>query len=91
MVQQRFSKAASIKYFNTEIGKISRIKGIEKVHGMKGIINFHMEKTIGDETKNITSSNDRIGYVISQASNSFEAISFCDEALKQVEFEFEKN
>lgn len=85
----KWNKGAAIRYFNTGIGKICRISGIEKAQKMSGVVNVTIVHDVGDEAKEIKSSIDRVGFVIAQGVDASDAEKNCNGALKEIEIELQ--
>lgn len=82
--KRTLNKASAIRYISTDIGKIKQIRGIEEVKNIKGIKVIEIDKKVGDYIREIKSSTDRVGYVISQADNVSEANRICEEACNKI-------
>lgn len=76
-----FNKAAAIRYFETQRGRIRSISNIERAKEIFGIEEIVLLKQPGDIIQDIKNSTDRIGYVIAQAQNLEEAITICEKAI----------
>ena len=80
----KWKKGSAIRYLHTDIGLIQQISGVEdakKVHGVRQISIIH---GIGDNAKEVRSSVDRVGFVISQGDSSEEAIQSCNNAIGKI-------
>lgn len=80
----KWNKGSAIRYLHTDIGLIQQISGVEdakKVHGVRQISIIH---GIGDNAKEVRSSVDRVGFVISQGDSSEEAIQSCNNAIGKI-------
>lgn len=82
--QSTLSKASAIRYIKAPLGEISEIRGIEKARHIPGIKQVSVVHGVGEESKEIKSSIDRVAFVISQADTVEQAISHCESALKEV-------
>ena len=80
----RYNKAAAIRYLVAEKGIISEISGIEQAKKIPGIQEVILVKNQGDISKEIESSTDRIGMIISQGDCRNEAIKSCEKAIKEI-------
>lgn len=89
-IYHRFCKASAIKYFDPGIGVIKSIKGIKEIENIEGIKQVSIIHGIGTKINKIKSSTDRVGFVISQANSTKEAINLCNECLKKIKIEIEE-
>jgi biotin carboxylase len=80
----KWNKGAAIRYFSSHSGVIQNITGIEEAKKVPGVFIIDFVKKVGDSIKNIQSSTDRIGFVISESTTVDEAVLSCDCALKQI-------
>ena len=81
--------AAAISYKKARPGKITDIRGLDKAREVKNIKDIKVVHKIGEESKEIKSSNDRICYAISQAKTAAEAKRACEEALDKIKIEID--
>lgn len=77
-------KASAIRYFDKTYGVIKKVEGVEEARNIEGIQQITLVKQVGDLVGEIGSSVDRIGYVIAQRDNVFDAIKSCDEAIRKI-------
>ena len=80
---------SAIRYFIAPYGTIKSISGVEKARAIPGVKQITFTKTVGDSSTPIQSSNDRIGFVISQAATAAEAVKICKKAIAAVKIEVE--
>lgn len=80
---------SAIKYFEAPFGTIKSIDGVEEAMKIKGVKQISFTKNIGDTSTPIQCSNDRIGFIIAQASTADEAIKVCEKAVKMIKIEIE--
>ena len=84
-IQPKQSLASAISFISAETnGTISDISGIENARAIKGVTEVSITKKIGDTAGDIRSSNDRIGFVIAQASSPEKAEQISREALESI-------
>lgn len=76
----RFNRASSIQYISGDEGIIKSIEGLDLAKKIKGIFEVKMLKNIGEESREICNSLDRLGYVIAEGSSVLDAISACEKA-----------
>lgn len=87
-IEPKFRKGSAIKFFDSKVGSIKSIHGVEKATNVPGVVDIIFFKKIGENISEIISSNDRIGFVISQAESAIDAVAVCDEAKNQIIIEF---
>ena len=80
----RFNAGSAIRYFKTDKGIINRIENIEQAQKMPGIKQISFVKPVSSRIGDIQSSNDRIGFVISQDTDAEKAIEDCEKALEAI-------
>lgn len=78
------SKGAAIRYLKTDEGILNSVNYPSSLKQKNGVNEIVITKKSGDRITKIGSSNDRIGYVITQASSSKEAIEICEEAINSI-------
>ena len=78
---------AAIRYFDLPFGIISSICGVKETEAIEGIKQITFVKTISDKSNPIHCSNDRVGFVIAQASSAKEAVCLCEKAIKKIKIE----
>lgn len=80
-ITPKFHKGSAIRYIKAPKGRIVEISGIEKAKNISGVTQITLTKSVGDESTEITCSNDRIGFIIAQGKDADHAESICEEAL----------
>lgn len=85
-ITAKCNKAAAIRYFKTNCGTVKNIIGIHDAELVLGVKQVSIVHGIGEELKEIKSSTDRTGFVISQADSVDEAIRECEVAISKVHF-----
>ncbi|MDD7305122.1 MAG: ATP-grasp domain-containing protein [Peptoniphilaceae bacterium] len=83
-INKNFNKASAIMYIESKEGIIKDIKGVDKARKIGGVKKVDILKNIGDSTSNVHSSNDRLGFVISQADTVKEALEICEKAKSKI-------
>lgn len=81
----KFNKGSAIRYFKESLGTIKEINGIDEAKKMEGVKQISIVHNIGEKVGKIKSSSDRVGFVIAQGENSYEAIKKCESALERIE------
>lgn len=85
-ITAKYNKAAAIRYFKTSSGKVKNIIGIHDAELVPSVKQVSIVHGIGEELKEVKSSTDRAGFVISQADSVDEAIRECEVAIGKVHF-----
>lgn len=80
---------SAIRYFEAQSGVIKSIQGVDETMQIEGVKQISFTKNIGDTSTPIQCSNDRIGFIIAQASTADEAIKVCEKAVKMIKIEIE--
>ena len=89
-IRKKFQKASAIRFKKCDTGEIINITGVEEAKKMNGIKNVNIVHGVGEQSREIKNSNDRVAYVISQDESALKAINSCENALKKIIIEVEK-
>ena len=89
-VRKKFEKAAATRYKKCDIGKIIKITGVDQAKKIQGVKDVKVVHGVGEESRQIKSSNDRVAYVISQGEDTSKATAFCEKALELIKIKVEK-
>lgn len=84
-INPKYSKGSMIKYFEAPVGIIKEIHGVEEAKKIPGVIEVSFMKKIGEKIGNIHSSNDRVGFIIAQAEDVYQAEIACYEAINCIQ------
>lgn len=84
IIQPLLHKGSAIRYFNHEAGMIKQIIGIEEAEKMPGIQQISVVHGKGQQVHAITSSSERIGFVIAQGEDPEDAITRCENAMDRI-------
>lgn len=87
----KYNKAAAIRFILSEEGIIEKISGEKEAHKVSGITNIEFMKQVGDKVKKVESSNDRLGYIISQNEKVELAIENVETALEMLNIKLKQN
>lgn len=82
--KRKFDRAAAIRYLDCKAGIIKKISGVEDVSKIEGIKEVSLVHYEGERVGTVKSSNDRIGFIISQANTRDKAVKLCEEAKKRI-------
>jgi len=88
-LNMKCKKGAAIRYFQTGKGLFKGVDGVDKAMNNSYVKELIVEKQIGDEIHEIKSSGDRIGFVITQATDAKQAITECEKAINMLKFHIE--
>jgi len=86
-VTPRFSRGAAIRYVLPERGMIKSIDGAQAAECMSGVKCVEIMKRAGDTVTSVRNSNDRLGFVITQAENAEQAVTIADNAISVIRAE----
>ena len=89
-IEPAFRKGSAIRYFDLCNGKIKAIDGINEAERISGVQEISIVHQVGETIGEIDSSTDRVGFVISQADTSDEAVMVCERAMSVVHISVEK-
>lgn len=84
-IEPKFHRGSAIRYFDVPLGIIKSINGFEEAKIIPGVAQITFTKSLGEESKPIRCSNDRVGFVIAQAESAEGAVKVCEEAIKEIE------
>ena len=84
---EKVPNTAAIRYFAPPVGKILDIRNVEQARKIPGVCEIQLLRHIGEQVVPITSSPDRIGFVIAQGFAGRTASEICEEAVATVHFE----
>lgn len=89
-IRKKFEKASAARYKKCHIGRITKITGVKEAKEVSGIKNVEIVHGLGEQSREIKNSNDRVAYVISQDENTSKATASCEKALEMIKIEVEK-
>ncbi len=78
---------AAIRYFAPPVGTILDIRNVEQAREIPGVCEIQILRHVGEQVVPITSSIDRIGFVIAQGCAGRTASEICEEAVASIHFE----
>lgn len=85
-IEQKADMGSAIRFFLVPSGTIKKIEGVEDAEKIPGVKEISFTKHVGDESVELSSGADRVGYVIAQADTPEEAVTICEKALKTIKF-----
>lgn len=83
------NKGVAIRYLPSQRGIFRGVENLERLRNNEMIKAVEIVKNVGDELQEISSSVDRIGYMISQSSTVNDAINAIEKALEIIELKIE--
>lgn len=86
-IEPKWSKGAAIRYFETPVGVLKSINGLEEARNICGLKEISFVHEIGEAVGEIGSSVDRIGFVIAQDETAESAANICEQARKTIKIE----
>ena len=84
-LESKWDRGSAIRYFNTDIGIIKKITGVEQAKKMAGVTQVTVVHGIGEQIGQIQNSVDRVGFVIANGRNADDAVCNCEKALKVID------
>ncbi|MEI6519354.1 MAG: ATP-grasp domain-containing protein [bacterium] len=90
-LERKINMGSAIRYFKTSAGKIINISGVDEARQIKDVKQISFVKNINDFVTEISSSSDRIGFVISQSNTANEAIMACNKAIHKITISIGEN
>lgn len=88
-LEPKWQKGAAIRYLRAPLGVIRAIRGVAEAEALPGVRQVGIVHGVGEESKEIKSSGDRVGYVIAQADTPAQAIRISENACAMITFEVE--
>ncbi|MCM1140683.1 MAG: ATP-grasp domain-containing protein [Muribaculum sp.] len=85
----KINKGSAIRYIQAPVGRIKAISGVEEAKSVAGVTQVSITKNVGDYSSEISCSNDRIGFIISQGIDAAHAAQTCEEALRHIKIEID--
>ena len=89
-LESKFAKAAAVRYFDLSSGLIEKIDGVEEAEQLEGIKQISIVHGIGENSVEIKSSVDRVGFVIAQAEEPQIAIERCENAMSVIKIDIKQ-
>ncbi|MDY3006757.1 ATP-grasp domain-containing protein [Anaerococcus porci] len=83
-IKKKVNLYSAIRYKRCDLGTISNITGLQEAKEVPFIKDIEITHKIGEESREIRSSNDRVCFAISQAPSLDEAIISCETALNKI-------
>jgi len=87
VITQTMQKGSAIRYLSVKQGQIKAIHNIDQAVKIPGVQEITFTKNVGDQSVDLSSSNDRIGFVIAQGDSALDAIRACEKALSTTQIE----
>lgn len=84
---KRIPNTSAIRYFAPPVGTILDIQNVERAKQIPGVRQIEILSAVGQKVVPISSSTDRVGFVIAQGCNGRTAAQICDEAVATIHFE----
>ena len=83
-ITPKFHKGSAIRFITPTPGTVMQIDGVEHARTMTDVKEVQLSVAEGCEVKEIESSLDRSGYVITQSADALSAIEQCESALNSI-------
>jgi biotin carboxylase len=75
---------AAIRYFTPEPGVVREVYGQKTARYLPNVVDLQLDLAPGHLIHPVTSSNDRVGYVITIGADAADAVRHCDDAARAV-------
>lgn len=79
-----FEKGSAIRYFRHGAGRVTQLDGVEEALTLPGIRQISLVHGLGEQVHEITSSSERMGFVVAQGDAPQDAIARCEAALEKI-------
>ena len=83
-IKPTFAKGSAIRYFRHSAGRVVRLDGVEEALTLPGIRQISLVHGLGEQVHEITSSSERMGFVVAQGNDPQDAIARCEAALEKI-------
>ena len=83
-IKPSFAKGSAIRYFRHGAGKVVRLDGVDEAKRIPGIRQVSVVHGVGEDVHEITSSSERMGFVVAQGDDPQDAIARCEAALEKI-------
>lgn len=90
-ITKKVQKGSAIRFITAKKGIISNIVYDKKLLNIPGVVEIVIYCKIGDSVKEVQSSNDRLGHVITQAQNAEEAVKLAESILREIKIEIKSD
>ena len=87
IIYSSYSCGSAIRYFPQHAGLIRKIEGIDDALNMPGVKCIQIVHGLGESITDIVDSGSRMGFVIAQGENAYEAEENCNRALNMIKIE----
>jgi biotin carboxylase len=83
----RASAAAAVRYLQVDPGKVVAVRGVEEAEARSGVVRVSMAVAAGESVRELRSSWDRAGSVVTVAATPAEATAVAEAAVATIEVE----
>ncbi len=89
-ITAKYHKGAAIGYFKQRAGIVRSISCVELARSIEGIQQVSIVHGVGERITEITDSGSRMGFVIAQGKDAFDAEKICSTALSEIKTEIDR-
>ena len=83
-VMPKYKKVSAIRYFAQHSGVVKSITGVEEARKIPGVKQISIVHGVGETVTEITSSGDRMGFVVVQADSMDEVTAALDQVKSTI-------
>lgn len=83
-IDPRWCRGAAIRYMPVSPGELKSLQGVTEARAICGVSEVVFSKRVGDRITAVSSSTDRVGYVIAHASSHLGAVQLCERAMAMI-------
>ena len=82
--QGRHSRGAAVRFFTAPTGRVISVDGAEAASRRRGVVRFRLSASPGSAVGPLSSSEDRLGYVVCAADSVEDAVALAEAAQRAV-------
>ena len=80
-IRPKMNCGAAERFFSAPVGVIEAFENVDEAKNIPGVRDLFFTKGVGEESTPIRNSNDRIGFIISQAETAEKALEICENSM----------
>ena len=83
-IQKTLNCGSAIRFITAPKGRVKEVKIEKNPLEVEGVKDFQLNIKVGDVIKEVKSSNDRLGFIVTQAESAQKAVEIAESALKLI-------